>query len=300
MSVLGAQIRTLMERWGWLQADKPSLADDKLDEYVTSIPSYQNAIDALPGWNHAFPEHFGLQAGPVHLHNDPRILWAIEQYGSLEGRRILEIGPLEAAHTYMLDKHGPAVIDAVEANKLCYLRCLVTKEIMQIKSARFHLGDCQLWLEQRDESYDLIVASGVLYHMQNPVRFLEDVARRSDAVFIWTHYVDDQMMPVGDPRRSAFVGAPEIVQVGSQSVRMLPRSYHQAWRDKAFCGGMHDLHRWIYREDLLALLGVLGFDEIQIWGDQPDHPNGPAFSLLARRSPKPDASDLSAEPAPDA
>ncbi len=284
MSVFELWLRPLMRSFGLEKTPETSDLDDKLDEYVSSLPSHQNAIDALPGWNQAFPNDFGLRAGGVHLHNDPRILWAIEQYGSLIGKRILEVGPLEAGHTYMLDKQSPAVLDAVEANKLCYLRCLVTKEIMQIKSARFYLGDSQLWLEQRQDRYDFIVASGVLYHMRDPVRFIQDIAQRSDAVFIWTHYVDDLTMPVGDPRRSAFVGEPEVVQVGQLSVRMLPRRYHQAWKDKAFCGGMHDLHRWIYRCDLLELLRVLGFDDIRIWGDQPDHENGPAFSLFARRT----------------
>ncbi len=163
------------------------------------------------------------------------------------------------------------MIDAVEANKLCYLRCLVTKEILQLKSARFHLGDCQLWLEQRPNRYDFVIASGVLYHMQDPVRFLEAVAARTDAVFIWTHYADDEAMPPGDPRRGAFVGEPEIRHHMGIDIHLHPRSYLGAWKDKAFCGGMHDLHRWIDKKDLLAFLGALGFDDIRIWNDEPNH-----------------------------
>lgn len=284
MTAAGPPFSALLERLGFGRKQATAPAADHLDEYVTSYPSHQNAIDALPGWNQAFQPELGLEAGKVHLHHDPRILWAIEQMGPLAGKHILEIGPLEAAHTWLLDQHGPALIDAVEANKLCYLRCLVTKEILQLKSARFHLGDCQLWLEQRPNRYDFVIASGVLYHMQDPVRFLEAVAARTDAMFIWTHYADDEAMPPGDPRRGAFVGEPEIRHHMGIDIHLHPRSYLGAWKDKAFCGGMHDLHRWIDKKDLLAFLGALGFDDIRIWNDEPQHAFGPAFSLFARRS----------------
>jgi hypothetical protein len=49
-------------------------------------------------------------AGTGLFHDDPRIVWAIEQFGSVEGMRVLELGPLEAAHTTLFDRHGPAGI----------------------------------------------------------------------------------------------------------------------------------------------------------------------------------------------
>jgi hypothetical protein len=265
----------------------PPTGNDTLDEYVVSFPSSQNAVDSLPGWNQNFPPHVAVTAGSMQLFDDPRILWALEQTGSLAGRRVLEIGPLEASHTYMLDQQQPALLDAVEANRLCFLRCLVVKEILRLQHARFHLGDCQLWLEQNPQVYDVIVASGVLYHMQDPVRFLSALAARTDQCFLWTHYADDAAMPPDDSRRGAFTGQVETVEAFGGTVKLYPRSYLGSWKNKAFCGGMHDLHRWMDRQDLLALLGRLGFSDIRIWGDEPDHPYGPAFSLYARRPAAP-------------
>ena len=210
----------------------PAPADSRgLDEYVTSMPSQQNAIDTLPGWNQAFPPEMGLSAGEAHLYADPRIIWAIEQTGTLEGKRVLEIGPLEAGHSYCLEQHNPSVLHCVEANKLSYLRCLVVKEIFKLKIAQFFLGDCQLWLENNKERYDFVVASGVLYHMQEPLRFLKAIAMRTDSLFLWTHYADDRAMPPGDPRRGAFVGEPELVEFEGISVKMHQRSYLGAWKN---------------------------------------------------------------------
>jgi hypothetical protein len=255
----------------------------KLDEYVMGMPSPQNAVDTLPGWNHALPPEMGATAGAGFFYHDGRILWALDQFGPLEGKSVLEIGPLEASHTYMLEQRHPAMLHAVEANRLSFLRCLVVKELLQLKTARFFLGDCQAWLAGNDQNYDLILACGVLYHMWDPVRLIELMAQRTDAIFLWTHYASDSAMPVGDPRRGAFIGDVEIERRHGVAVRLYARSYHGAWLDKAFCGGIHDKHRWIARDDILALLGALGFDDLRITDEQPDHPNGPAFCVYARR-----------------
>lgn len=255
-----------------------------LDEYAGGMPSAQNAVDALPGWNHALPEPAGATAGSGAFYNDPRILWALEQFGSIEGRKILELGPLEASHTYLLERHGAAVIHAIEANKLSFLRCLVVKELLDLKHAKFFLGDFTEWLQHPPERYDLIVASGVLYHMQSPARLLELISAACDAFYLWTDYASDEAMPAKDPRRSVFVGPAETQEWHGVRVRLYKRSYHGAWRSKSFCGGMHDLHRWMEKEDILALVRALGFADIRIAHDQPDHPNGPSFSVFARRS----------------
>lgn len=277
---LAAALRT---RISGLAASLPPGSHSGLDEYVTSFPTSQNAIDSLKGWNQAFPAPFEVRAGEMHLHNDPRIHWAIEKAGGVAGKRVLEVGPLEAWHTYMLEQQGPALLDAVEANKLSYLRCLVVKEIVGLKVARFHLGDAQLWLEQRPDRYDVVIASGVLYHMEDPIRFLTAIAARTDSLFLWTHYVDEIAMPPGDPRRGAFISPPEVVQAEGVEVKLYPRTYLGAWQNASFCGGMHDVHRWIEKASLIALLRALGLSDIELTLDQTDHTYGPACCIFARR-----------------
>ena len=93
-----------------------------LDEDVDALPSPQNAIDLVPGWNHALPPQFGVTAGVYPFYCDNRILWGVEQFGSLEGKQVLELGPLEASHTQMLHEAGAARILAIEADKLAYMR----------------------------------------------------------------------------------------------------------------------------------------------------------------------------------
>lgn len=254
-----------------------------LDEYVDAVPSSQNAIDLVPGWNHALPPEADVRAGAIKLYADPRITWALEQYGDIGGKRILELGPLEAAHTYMLDQQRPALIHAVEANKLSFMRCLIAKNLLGLTSARFLLGDFHKWLEACPERYDLIVASGVLYHMIDPVRLLELMSQRSDALYLWTHYYGEAEMPEGDSRRLAFSGKVPTRLFRGLDVNLHRRSYHGAWRAKSFCGGMYDEHSWMEKDQIVAVLKLLGYDDVRTAQDNWASPNGPSISIFARR-----------------
>lgn len=258
--------------------------DTVLDRYVDSMPSAQNAVDAVSGWNHAMPPHIGTTGGEAQFYADGRIIWCLEQHGSIAGAKVLELGPLEGMHTYLLDQQQPEFIHAVEANRLSFLRCLITKELLEIKRAKFLHGNFLPWLEQAEVRYDLIIASGVLYHMRDPVRLLELLAQRSNAIYLWTHYFSDDAMPDGDVRRLALSGKVERIDYRGQAVPLYQRGYHGAWKNQTFCGGMHDRHYWMEKGDIIRILEHLGFDDIRTAHDQPDHPNGPAFSVFAKRS----------------
>jgi hypothetical protein len=256
-----------------------------LDEYVSSMPSAQNAVDLVPGWNHMFPPEVGVTAGPTNMYADTRIIWALEQFGSISGCRVLELGPLEASHTYMLHRQGPALIDSIEANKLAFMRCLIAKNLLKLDSVRFMLGDFEKWLEATSERYDLIIASGVLYHMDDPVRLIELMSQRSDALYLWTHFYGEAEMPSGDTRRLAFSGDVAIRSFKDLDIRLHKRSYHGAWKDKSFCGGIFDEHSWLEKEQIFAVLKSVGYQDIRIAHESTTNPNGPSVSIFARRAP---------------
>lgn len=253
-------------------------------QYDDRAPAPQNAVDSMPGWLGAFPPETGVTAGPLAFYADARIAWCLELIGPIAGRSVLELGPLEGGHTYMLERAGAATLDAVEANKLAYMRCLIFKEVVGLKVARFHLGDFTKWVEDDSRRYDLVVACGVLYHLRDPLRFLERSALIGGALFLWTHYVTDRTLDSIDPKRMVF-SLDEVADFRGKPVRLYRCSYRNADKDSSFCGGIYDEHRWLHRDDLLTVLGQLGFNDIKIGQDQPDHPNGPAFSVFARRLP---------------
>jgi hypothetical protein len=269
---------------GWLKKKLRSAKSGAgaFEPYVSSAPSLQNAVDTVAGWNTSFPPHLELKAGALATYNDPRILWAIQNFGPLDGRRVLELGPLEGGHTSMLEAAG-AQVDAIEANQRAFLRCLITKEILGLTRSKFWLGDFMKALETSEQNYDFIVACGVLYHLTNPLDLVELVAKRTGAVYFWTHVVTEESMPRSDPRRFVIASDVEAHQFHGLNVRAYRRTYANAQDNVTFCGGLNDEHRWLHRDDLLEALKAVGFTDIRTAHDEPAHPYGPALSIFARK-----------------
>ena len=176
-----------------------------LDQYRFDYPSPSNAVEIFAGdWSSTLPAATGVDTGGfAPLFEDARIDWMVEQLGSVAGTRILELGPLEGGHTwYLEDRHGAAEIVAIEANQRAYLKCLVTKVILGARRSRFFLGDFDRYMAESGERFDLVVACGVLYHMEEPARHLKLLCSVADSAFVWTHYYDRELVEAIGPNLS--------------------------------------------------------------------------------------------------
>lgn len=256
-----------------------------LDSYITSAPSIQNAIDIFKGeWASSFPGFLNfVDAGKSNLFEDCRVSWAAEKIGGLQGKTILELGPLEAGHTYMMEQLGAASIIAVEANQRAYLKCLIVKEILGLKRAHFLFGDCVEYLRNCQEKFDLCFASGVLYHMINPVELLALISKVSDRVFIWTHYYDAEVINSNPNIAHKFSGSETSEWDGFRHT-LYRYEYKDALDSTGFCGGSKPYSHWMNREDILSCLKYFGFTDIEIEFENKEHQNGPSFGLLAFRN----------------
>jgi hypothetical protein len=258
---------------------------DALDQYVSVAPSLQTALDVFDGqWTSRLPgDYANLRAGEVPLFQDPRIQWFIEALGGVQGKNILELGPLEGGHTYMLEAAGAASIVAIEANSHAYLRCLIVKEILGLRDARFLCGDFVEHLRGTTQRYDACLGSGVLYHMTNPVELLSLLSQVTDRVCLWTHYYDESVLSKRPEIWKAFRGS-ETKEHAGYTHTLFHRYYEkEALGWQGFCGGSRPTSRWLSRDDILGCLRHLGHERISIGFDNPEHPNGPSFALTAIR-----------------
>jgi hypothetical protein len=252
------------------------------DTYESRCPGLQTMIDAVPGWNTAFPPEMDLRAGAYHFFDDGRIAWLLERCGHLGGKQVLEIGPLDGAHTTMLHQAGAQIL-AIEAKRQSFLRCLVTRQIMNLDKATFMVGDAVQWLEREPARFDLIVACGVLYHMIDPLRFLQSVAAHTDRLYIWTHFVEESRIPPDHEAAHGFASTRETRMFAGEAMTLYRRAYAGVHRKAEFCGGIYDEPRWMARQSILDCLRLLGFTSAETAHEDEVRPHEPSFSIYATR-----------------
>lgn len=255
--------------------------------YVTSTPSPQNALDILRGaWVSRLPEPFSnLKAGDLTLFDDARIHWLVDEIGGVEGQSVLELGPLEGAHSTMLERYGAAGVTAIEANTHAYLKCLIVKEILGLNRVRFLCGDLMAYLRQEDgPGFDLCLASGVLYHMCNPVELIALLASRCRGhLFLWTHYYDEELVT-----RNPWLAHKHRRQTPAEyegfHCTLYRYEYQEARHTSTFSGAGAPYSHWMRRDDLLGCLEHVGLEVLRVGFDEPEHKGGPALALIARRA----------------
>lgn len=254
-----------------------------LDQYIRSAPDPQHAVDLFAGeWSSSFPPVSGVVAGNVPLFEDPRIAWTIEVVGGIEGWRVLELGPLEAGHTTMLHQAGADIV-AVEANSRAYLKCLIVKELMDLRRAQFLLGDFLSYLQSTEDRYDLAIASGVLYHSPDPLALLESLAKVTNRLAIWTHFFESDAINADHNNKRMFAPEQETLVWNGMTVELHRRKYRESLEWSGFCGGPEDSAVWLERETLISALRALGFGRIEVMSEDLNHVNGPCIMLYTER-----------------
>lgn len=254
------------------------------DTYMDSAPSAQNAVDIFKGeWSSLLPQlNEPIKSGQAQLFNDPRLAWAVQKIDGLELKTVLELGPLEGGHTFMLEKAGAAKIVSVEANVRAFLKCLISKEIYGLQKAKIECGDFVEYLKSTDQHFDVGIACGVLYHMLNPIELIGLLADRVQKMFVWTHYYDEVIMQDKPLLKRRFTKS-ALCKFRNVEYRGYRQDYNEALKWLGFCGGPASTSVWLTRNDILDCVEKFGFLIDGISFEEPNHVNGPCFAFVAQR-----------------
>lgn len=256
-----------------------------LDSYVLTEPSDQNVLDIFEGeWSSKLPDKFGLSTAPgtAGLFEDARVDWAEQVFGNFTDWNILELGPLEAGHSYMFQEKKASSVLSIEANTRAYLKCLSIKEILKLDKVEFKLGDFITFMEKDNSKYDLVFASGILYHMMDPIKLLKLMSNVSDRLFIWTHYYDAETVLNSEDLSQKFSPV-ETLEFEGESYKYATQSYGKALGWSGFCGGPEQTCKWLTRDSIFKALKEFGFTDIQVHFDTLNHQNGPSFAICAKK-----------------
>jgi hypothetical protein len=256
--------------------------------YCRECPSNQTMANILKGsWTSAFPDEYNVKAGKIR-HFDFSLDWRVEWVdkvlpAGIKGLSVLELGPFEAYNTWHFEKLGAKTVTSIEGNNLNFLKCLIVKEITGL-SARFLYGDIISYLENCSQQYDIVYASGVLYHSPKPLKLLKLMTKVTDKLFLYTHYYDETAINSNPFLSDSFYPAKDVErECSGYKARLHYKSYDES-KDITFCGGNEDFSYWMEKKDILDFLRLQGFIVRETRLDQLDNPHGPALYFFAEKA----------------
>jgi hypothetical protein len=252
-------------------------------EFSISQPERQNILDIFRDkWICEVPKDSGLTTGGnILAFEDKRIRWLVDTFGKLEGASVLELGPFEAGHTYMLSKRGVAKIVSIEASVSSLLKCLCIKEVFGMNNVEFLLGDFNSFLEKCESKFDLILVSGVLYHMADPIKLLKHACSVANNLFLWTHYLEKEI-PLVKANEGGRFGPLTTTNFENLEYEFSEQRYKYDVADDKFCGGIERTSKWLTMDSIFRALKYFGHQNLKIGPHEPNHVNGPAMSCFSQ------------------
>lgn len=115
------------------------------------------------------------------------------------------------------------------------------------------LGDLNCYLRESIKKYDLVLASGILYHLFDPYEALENIISKTDRIGICTTYYHPEIQGfkfTGNTREVNFPG-------------LEPLHLHERFNPRVIPGKKHGVEKvaWMFEVDeLLRYLEYRGFE----------------------------------------
>ncbi len=191
-----------------------------------------------------------------------------------DARSIMELGSLEGGHTFNLaGRPGVEAVLGLEGREENVEKARFVQNLLGITNVEFAVAN----LETADLSsfgrFDAVFCSGLLYHLPEPWKLIEQTAHVSPNLFVWTHYAR------GDAAKSTL---PAL-----KNAKNATREGHEGWEYAEHgledpLSGMSPTSFWPTLDGLQTMLRDHGYAEIRLIQDNPNNPHGPAITLSAK------------------
>lgn len=220
-------------------------------------------------WHCRFPlEQLSLEITPVRILIPEARIDKLIQSIDIKNFRILELGCLEGLHSLILHMLGAQEIIAIEGRKENFLKCLIVKNAFNLNRCKFLFGDINEILPFLSGGFDLCLALGIIYHLENPLSVIFRISQLADALYVWTHY-STLHYPPGD-----------LVEVEYRNKTY--KGKYVGENRGHYLSGLHSKSFWIFEDDILKAVLNAGFKDIKFI-EKEEHENGPAMTFLARK-----------------
>ena len=175
---------------------------------------------------------------------------------------ILELGSLEGAHTFLLaGRPGVKRVLGLEGREANLRKARFVQEQLRIGNVEFAQANLEQSRLASFGKFDAVFCSGLLYHLPEPWKLIEQLPAVAPHLFIWTQYAaESEGHDVGQGFRGKIHG--------------------EGGPDEPL-SGMSPTATWLTLDSLRELLARNGYRKIEVLHDDPAHPNGPAVTIGA-------------------
>jgi len=178
---------------------------------------------------------------------------------------ILELGSLEGAHSFILARHpGVKRVVALEGREANLRKARFVQELLQIGNVEFRQANIEHAELSDFGRFDAIFCCGLLYHLPEPWKLIQQCPSIAAHLFIWTQY--------------ALENEARDIEHGLRG-----KIHIEGGADEPL-SGLSATATWLTRDSLGRLLGQCGYKKIDFIHDDPTHANGPAVTLAASTS----------------
>jgi 2-polyprenyl-3-methyl-5-hydroxy-6-metoxy-1,4-benzoquinol methylase len=228
--------------------------------------------DFLSPWNHniALPHGVYTAACEDYYPAHREIMRVVHEGldGRFSGRRVLDIGCLEGYFSIECALHGAEVV-GVDGKLLNIRKCEFVRSVLGVERARFVHGDAMQLSRVTSGRFDVVLALGLLYHLDDPYAFLEQVADLCDGFTVIDTHIALAEQPaaikadraswrpdLSDMRRFTFGGR----QYEGRLFREFPDGTARLTKDLSPTASLeNELSVWLTEDSLVRMLHDVGF-----------------------------------------
>jgi len=134
------------------------------------------------------------------------------------GLRVADLGCLEGGFSLALAQRGMNML-GIEARRKNLEKAQLLKEHFETTNLEFLCDDVKNFSRERFGMFDIVLALGILYHLDQPVAWLRQIAEATSGVLVVeSHFApsDESSLSQIDPRLSQ-LGPIEKVEIGRET-----------------------------------------------------------------------------------
>ena len=210
-------------------------------------------------WVTAFEINGQVYGGQYSAENDDRLPEFFKRYP--RPGRVLELGCLEGGHTIPLARRADHVV-AIDSRPENIRRAEFVRDLYDVSNVTFITADLENFSLESLGSFDVVFNVGLLYHLPEPWKLLEEIAPRTKHMFLWTHIAPSKWWYT---QRGGYKGT--VYEEGGVPDPL---------------SGMSKTSFWPTERDLLKMLDHAGFSHSEVIDIDQSHKHGPAILLSCR------------------